>query len=287
MNRMRSTLLSLVLLFGLAAAASTQDAEPTAPGYRLGPNDVISIDVFGSDDLDQKVRILADGTVSLPLIGRVELDGLPLDRAEARIERILRERDLVLEPEVSIFIEEYRSQSVSIQGAVQRPGVYQMIERMTLLDLLGEAGGLAGNANQRAMPTIHVIRRSGASDERLSVDASRLVDDGDTSLDLELRPGDRVIVPQERVYRIYVNGAVHRPGTVEYFASQGITALQALTAAGGPTERAGLSRVYVIRRAADGSEERTEVNLKKVKRGKESDIDLEPNDTLVVPEWFF
>ncbi|HUP18736.1 MAG TPA: SLBB domain-containing protein, partial [Gemmatimonadota bacterium] len=118
------------------------------------------------------------------------------------------------------------------------------------------------------------------------IDARRLVEEGDPTLNVALRAGDIVMVPPARELRVYVTGAVRSPGPVGYSSSDGITVLQAITAAGGPTERANRKNVHVIRNQEDGSQERIEVNLKRIQAGKDDDLILERNDTVVVGEWF-
>ena len=274
----------VVLGLLLAGPAAAQD-----PGqYRIGENDLLSVEVFGLDDFDRKVRVLRDGTISLPLLGSVEIAGLTLDAAQDRIADELRERRLVLDPQVTLFVEEYLSRSVAVQGAVQRPGVYQLLGSKTLLEVVGEAGGLSGREGERAGRTLFVVRTdSQGNQNRLELDARRLIDEGDPSLNIPLQPGDVVVVPFDRKQRIYVSGAVRNPGAVEFLESEGITVLQAITAAGGPSERARLNRVLVKRRGDDGTEEEIEVNIKRVNNGKEPDVALQPNDTVVVGDWFF
>lgn len=274
-----------------AGAGEVGAAEPPPPADRLrtddvriGSGDLLQIDVFGLDELDRRARVLGDGTISLPLLGRISVAGTTVAEAEKLIADLLADRQILHDPQVTLFVEELVSHTVSIQGAVHRPGVYPLAGRNTLLHLLGAAGGLSGQRGDR----IIILRsdESGQEAERLEIDVWRLVEEGDASLNLPLQAGDIVMVPRERELRVYVTGAVRNPGPVSYSSSEGITVLQAITAAGGPTERANLKNVHVIRSPADGSEKRTEVNLKRIQAGKAEDVALERNDTVVVGEWF-
>lgn len=275
------------------AESSTVAAQPAARDelsgeYRIGPGDLLEVSIFGLDDFDRTVRVLRDGSISLPLLGDLRLSGMTLDEAERTVGGILIERQLVNSPQVTIFVKEYLSRGVSVQGAVERPGVYQMIQQRTLLEILGEAGGLSGRENDRAGQMIFVIRKmSNDRQDRIEIDADQLINQGRADLNLSLFPGDIVLVPFAQKYRIYVSGAVVRPGPVDYLSSEGITVLQAITAAGGPTERGNLGTVKILRRLPDGSETRIAVNVKKIRKGKQEDVPLERSDTVIVGEWFF
>ncbi len=298
---MRNRLLALTLFSGLSclhgqAATAQPTAAPDQPGspersevarsadFRIGPGDLLSIDVFGQDDLDREVRVLSDGTISLPLLGTFRVSDLTPSQAERQIEGMLRDKRLVKEPEVTIFVEEFRSRSVSIQGAVGKPGVYQLIGDKTLLDLLGEAGGIG----ERGGRTIFVLRQDSAGREQwIEIDSEQLTEVGDLSLDIALRPGDVVMIPHAERVRVYVSGAVENPGPVEFNSDDGITVLQAMTAAGGPTARANLGKVHVIRRLPDGTQQRIDANIKRIRKGRDEDLALQKNDVVVVGEWFF
>ena len=130
------------------------------------------------------------------------------------------------------------------------------------------------------------IRRASAGERRREA-TNQLVNQGRADLNIDLFPGDVILVPFAQKYRIYVSGAVARPGPVDYLSSDGITVLQAITAAGGSTERGNLGNVKILRRLANGSETRIVVNVKKIRKGKQQDLRLERNDTVIVGEWFF
>lgn len=264
---------------------AAQPATPLPENYTIGKSDVLQIQVFGLDELDIKSRVHLDGTVSLPLLGIVPLEGLTVDEAERKIARLLSEGQLIHDPQVSIFVEEFVSRGVSVQGAVRVPGVYQMMGTQTVLEVLGRAGGIDG---QEAGSRIFVIRKQDdGTQETVEIDAGRLVELGDTTQNVELRPGDIVLVPHEKRHRVYVSGAVEDPGPIEFSGSEGITLLQAVTAAGGPTKRANLSEVTILRALPDGTQSKITINLKKIRKGRAEDFVLQPNDTIVLKDWFF
>ncbi len=269
----------------VAASPPIAAADSATGQYRIGAGDVLQVEVFGLPELTRETRVLRDGSITLPLVGGLRLAGLGLREAERGIAELLAKRQLVNDPQVSILVKEFQSRGVSIQGAVTRPGVYQMVESKTLLEMIGEAGGLL--TGSRSGTAIIILRDQGGTQERIEIDALRLVEQGDLSLNLMLQPGDIVMVPPPRVYRVFISGAVQDTGTVEFSSTEPFTAFQAITAAGGPTERANLRKVTVIRRLADGSQERIKLDLKKVRKGSQEDLLLEDGDTIVVGEWFF
>ncbi len=256
--------------------------DPRAGEYLIGAGDVLDVDVFGLDELDRKVRVQRDGQISLPLLGVFSVAGLNLEDAELLIAGMLRDRRLVRDPQVSIFVEELISRAVTVQGAVVDPGVYQLIGSRSLLEILGEAGGVREDSGTEVL----VLRTEAGAERKLDLDLEALIAGEDLSLNVRLRPGDVVMVPFSRQLTVYVTGAVENPGPVDFRSGEGITVLQAITAAGGPTQRANLRNVHVLRKQAEGGQERIKVNVKKIQGGKQEDVTLERNDTVVVGEWF-
>ena len=279
-------------LSGPSTASQADDPQPAAVQSgdiedepRIGPGDLLEVQFLGLAQLDRKVRVEPDGSVRLPLLGYLAIAGLTRRQAEERISRALEEGEFVKNPQVSIFVDEYVSRQVRIQGAVEKPGAYSLLRGTRLLDLLLEAGGYSGAG---AGASILILRRGGEGpDETLEIDARRLLFQGDSSLDILLRPGDVIVVPEARTARVFVTGAVASPGIVSYSTGQGMTVLQAIITAGGPTNRTRMSKVYVLRQLPDGTQEKIRINVKAIQRGKKEDFVLQENDTLVVGEWFF
>lgn len=117
-----------------------------AKDYRVGPNDLIDVEVFDLDNLKRTVRVNAAGAISLPLIGQVVIAGLTSQEVEQRIADRYREKYLQ-NPQVSIFIKEFTTERITIEGAVARPGIFPLTGRMTLLRALAVAGGFGPIAN--------------------------------------------------------------------------------------------------------------------------------------------
>lgn len=296
LSRLMQSALLLALAAAVATAPSRAQAASEAPSgafapppggfeeYSIGPYDLLAISVFEFEQLDGKRRVTSDGTITLPLLGEIHVGGLTPHEAEDAIELLLRQRQLLRRPEVSVFVDEFVSSRVSVQGAVGSPGPQDLLGRRTLLEMIGAAGGLHEKAGKRIL----VYRPfAGGGQEKLEIDAERLFFEGDPALNIRLQPGDIVMVPFERTIRIYVTGAVRNPNVFDFPEDEPVTVLQAIASAGGTTERANESRITVIRRFPNGAKRLFEVNLKRIKRGREQDLMLAGNDTVVVKEAVF
>jgi polysaccharide biosynthesis/export protein len=149
--------------YGSAAAAidgpqPLTSAASVGADYRIGPSDLLDFDVFGVPDMARTVRVNASGAVSLPLIGSVMLVGLTSAQAEALIAQKYA-ADYLQNPQVSLFIKEFTSQRITIEGAVAKPGIYPVTGELTLLRALA----LAGGGGQYAMLNEVMLFRSGSS----------------------------------------------------------------------------------------------------------------------------
>jgi polysaccharide export outer membrane protein len=291
----------ILLLLALASdPAPTQEplkleARPLAAGveptfvrkggsdYRIGRQDLLELKVFDLKELDQTVRVADDGSITLPLLGRLEVAGLTKGDLEKLIATML-EAKYVRDPQVTIFVKEYESRKVAVSGAVKKPDTYEMLGEKTLLEMISMAGGLDKDLGRE----IIVFRQAeDGSTQRLAVDLERLVYDADPALNLPVSPGDIIYVPAVEKVRIFVNGAVKNPNLYEIPRDEPVTVLKAVTIAGGTTDRASEKRVQVIRTNPDGTRQTIPVDLRKVKRGKAEDPVLQRDDLVLVPESYF
>ncbi len=290
------TVVSLVLpaCVNLAAAQTPQDtlvleARPVSipdgriSDYRIGRQDLLEIRVFGVDELSQTVRVAEDGSFTMPLLGRLLVAGKTKGEVESLIEELLAE-SYVRDPQVTVFIKEYESTKVAVSGAVRSPGSYEMLGRKTLLEMLSTAGGLGDEPGRE----IFIFRRSeDGTSRRIGVDLERLVYHADPALNVEVIAGDIVYVPTVEMVRIFVTGAVRTPGKYEVPQDAPVTALKAITLAGGTTDRAAEKQVQIMRYDADGNRVIYHINLRRIKRGKAEDPVLQEEDVVLVPEAFF
>lgn len=242
---------------------------------KISPGDLLHISVFDVPEMTQEVRVGADGKAQLALIGDIALAALTADEAEEAIARELRDRKLLLRPQVNVLVKEFASQGVSVMGEVQHPGIYQVLGPRTLLDLISMAGGLTNVADTR----ITVKRRSGAEEE---VVAKLKTDDAETSLDsnVQIYPGDLIVVPRAGI--VYVLGDVNRPGGFVMQDSGRITLLEALAQAGGGSKTASLSKAVLMRKNTQGYVT-TKLHVDRIERGQDPDLELQTNDVLFVP----
>jgi len=251
--------------------------------YRVGRQDLLEIRVFDVDELNQTVRVADDGSITMPLLGRLLVGGLTKTELEQKIATLLEER-FVRDPQVTVFIKDYESKRIAVSGAVKNPGTYEMLGSKTLLEMLSMAGGLDRDLGQEI-----IIFRTlpDGTTKRIPVDLERLVYQADPSLNLRVIPGDIIYVPTVEKMRIFVSGAVKQPDAYEVPRDEPITVLKAVTLAGGTTDRAASKKVQIMRTDEDGSRVTLVVNLRKIQRGKIEDPLLRKGDIVLVPESFF
>jgi len=158
--------------------------------YIIGPEDVLSINVWREEALTRQVPVRRDGKISLPLIDEIHAAGLtPLQLKE---KLTLRLKDFIDNPNVSVIVTEANSQKVYVSGEVKTPGVYPLRGETTLLQIIPMAGGFTEWADQKK---VLIIRKEGGKDRRIVVNYKKIVSGEDMSYNTILKPGDTVIVP--------------------------------------------------------------------------------------------
>jgi polysaccharide export outer membrane protein len=267
-----------VVMFSVGVAA----AQSAGNDYRIGPKDVLKVTVWGHDDLSRSVSVSTDGTVIFPLVGEVRAAGLTASQLEERL-RALLGRDYLVDPQVSVAVQEYRSQRVFVFGEVVRPGIYMLSGQSTLLDILSQAGGPSATAG-REVVVVRLPRSEGpavpgaAGSETFRVSLRKLLAGGPTE-NLAIQDGDSVYVPKATAF--FVLGEVLRQGS--YVIDKDTSALEAITLAGGFTDRAAPAGARILRKMPDGSQQTIDVNLSgSDPRARE--ILLAEGDTLIVPK---
>jgi polysaccharide export outer membrane protein len=259
-----------------AKTANTSD-KPGAGStpVKLGPGDLVEIGVYGVPELATKARVSNDGDLYLPLIDYVHVSGLSLEEAQRLVEKRLDDGGFVKNPHVTIFVNEYASQAVTVMGEVGKPGVYPILGDRRLFDLLSAAGGLTDKAGR----TLTITHRSQPDKPETVHLARNLTDAPETNVDV--LAGDTVEVHRAPI--IYVVGDVGRPSGL-LVDNGNLTVLQAIALAGGTNRTAKLGGTRILRKG-DGPNGVTEtpVPLKKMLEAKAADIPLQPNDILFVP----
>jgi polysaccharide export outer membrane protein len=257
-----------------SAQATIQIATPLpAP---LGPGDVLVVSEFHAAEFRTTAQVAADGTVTLPMIGTIKLSGMNEQTAARAIEAQLLAKGMLLHPLVSVLVTAYAGQDVSVLGEVARPGVYPYTTHHRLLDLISAAQGLSSNAG-RLVNIYH------ASDPKTLI--SVVLDPGgtDTTADHnpELSAGDTVQV--SRAGLVYVVGDVIRPGGFPVDPAQGLTIVQALSLAWGPSQNAALGKALLIREQK-GGRTLTTLNVKRLLHGQDPDQLVQDRDILYLPD---
>lgn len=285
----------LAALTPLSAQEHAKGAEvaqngPETTNYFIGAGDVLSISVLGVKELNQHTRVSNSGKIHLPYLGIIRVVDMTTAQLEAEISRLLRERGLVNEAWVKVSVEEYRAQPVYVLGEVMLPGQFVIKDEMYLVDLITLAGGF----NDVATPVGYLYRRKpnagslpegeAVADEAIPIDFQALNEGRNPELNLKLRGGDVLYVPQRRTDFFYVVGDVLAPGFFEIRPDAAAILLsQALSRAGGPLRTAKMSDAVVVRFGQNGERKEMRVDFKAILMGQQPDIPVQPNDIIFVP----
>jgi polysaccharide export outer membrane protein len=269
-------------LFGalLLALIGRGVAAQSAADYVIGPQDVLLIQVFDQPDLGGKYTVETDGTFTFPLVGRVKAGALTLRGFEGELKARLAD-GYFKNPQITVAVEQYRSQRVFVMGEVRQPGPVVLTGGMTLIEALARAGSTLPTSSGE----VSIVRgapngsESGPSlpDQDGGAEVFRAsihdLESGSLSKNIELHDGDTIFVPRAEL--VYVFGEVKNPGG--YAVQKTTTVLQALSLAGGVNEHAAMNRIQVTR-IVNGAKTDVKVKLTDVVR---------PEDTIVVPQRYF
>ena len=260
-------------LASLSAQAPAGDYE-----YTLGVGDIITVDAFQVEELRQfKARIEGQGAVALPLIGQVRLAGKTVSEAEALLAQRLGE--YLHDPKVSLFIDEYRSQEITVAGEVNNPGIYPLSRPRSLVEMLTLAGGLTEDAGYKLNVQIRELdpETGQIAPQSLLVDLRDLVDNDQVQKALVLRGGDSIYVPKAGVF--FVEGAVEKPGS---YPIQGeMDVLKAVAMAQGMLWEAVDDEVRIIRRE-ESSSQVIPVDVAAMRENRAPEITIRDGDIVVV-----
>lgn len=184
--------LTISLIFNLNPVLFSEATEENS-GYTIGPENVLTIDVYYGRDknLNRKARVSSKGYITFPLLGEVEVNGLTIAELESELTELL-EKDYLINPQVSVFIEEYST--VSILGQVKEPGSFEIKGRLSVIELISLAGGFTKIA---ATNDVRIMRVSpDGSRTTIKVKANDIINKGREDEDVQLNPGDIVMVPE-------------------------------------------------------------------------------------------
>jgi len=278
---------------GVTPPSASSDDVPA--GYVLGPDDQLTVQVPDVDELSLTInrpptRVDMKGDINLPLAGSIHAAGLTVSDLEAKIRTRLE--TFVRSPDVVVTITDFRSQPVSVLGAVNNPGVLQVAGHKSLFEVLSMAGGLDPDAGSTVKITRSLewgrVPLPGTADDAsgrfsiASVDVKRIMAANDPELNIAVKPFDVIMVPSADT--VYAVGCVHKPGGFVMGRNRSLSALQVLALAEG-LDRFSVPQKAKIIRTVPGTSNRIEiaVNLKKLMSGEGADVVLEPDDVLFVP----
>lgn len=279
-----------------ATASTVFSRSDNTKEYRIGPGDVLDIQVYDEPDLSRKVRVSDRGVVSVALIGYVPVQGLTVPQVTERLESRLSPRYL-LNPQVFVEVVEFASKKVFVSGAVATPMVFTMQGETTLMEVLSQISGrdhgvAALNLSHSSFLT--VFRRlsridgkqQGVKDpiQAFHINLDQLLRQGDMTQDIALQSHDVIYVPEPGA--VFIFGEVNKAGPVPLSDGK-MSLVEAINKAGGFGKFAATKRTRVLR-IVDGKEQVIRVDLAAVIRGDlKQDIILKPNDIVIVPETVF
>lgn len=264
---MRVTLLLLLALLLVSGGVLSADE-----GYRLGPEDVVSVTVLRHPELGADlVTVTSDGLLQVPVAGAVAVGGKTAQEASAAIAQALRGR--LLSPEVTLSVKQLRTNRIFVLGGVTKPGIYDLKPGWRVTEALAAAGGLL---TRPELLSASVFR---LSKETLTLDLPGLLGDGSQASNVVLQPGD-VLSLTERTLRVSVAGQVLKPGACDVPIGSG--AVQAVAMAGGAAPKAALSKVTV--QHADGTVVPVDLFRAMTLGRPEADVKLAAGDLVLVPE---
>ena len=283
---------SIFASFCFGQPAENAEKNSVQSTYILGPDDQINVVASDVEELSGKapVRIDMQGTIKLPMVGRIQAGGLTAEQLEAEVGKRLKK--YMQNPEVVISIVEFRSQPVSILGAVTTPGVLQLQGRKTLFEVISLAGGLKPEAGYSVKVTRRLewgkIPLPSATDDPTgefsvaTLSVKNIMEGKSPQENILVKPNDVISVPKAEL--IYVIGAVRKSGGFVLGEHETLSTLQVVSLAEGLDRTAAPQNAKILRIPAGSSvREEIPVDLKKILTGKSNDLPLKAEDILFVP----
>ena len=266
---------ALLLAFTSGFLRAQQPVTSSTESILIGPGDELSVEVLDTPELTDSVHVSDSGEIRLKTGTVLEVEGMSPFRASRAVEQALIDAKMMNHPHVQVILSKSATRKVSVLGEVKSPGNYDLPTPLPVLDVLAMAGGLDTVLADR---TITIERNSTHERVRFNV-----ANNADTALDQRVLvyPGDKILVP--KVGLVYVLGDVKTPGAYPISANDTvITAVQAMTLAGGPNTTAALAR-SVLMRKVDQSYQESRLDLKKMEKGQEQPAVVAADDIIFVP----
>lgn len=252
-------------------AVSDKKSDTTALAIHDG--DLLEVSVANAPEYHYEVRVSPEGDVSLPMLGKLAVDGMSPSQAENALNQRLQEKGIFNDPQSSIFVKEYATEGISVLGEVQKPGIYPLMGKRTLFDAISAASGTTDKAGR----TVTITHRDDPKNPQtvtLTYDEA-----GHMTSNVDLRSGDTVVVSKAGM--VYVVGDVKEPTGI-VLENAHLTVLQALAMAHGANPTAKLKSAKLIRNTPNGAKE-ISIPLDKILSTKSPDVELAANDIIFVP----
>ncbi len=258
--------------------------KPPSGPYRVGPGDVLSIEIAENKDSQAKTKVMPDGMLYYDVAAGIDVKGKTITQISNGLS-IMLEKDYV-NPVISVNVEKADSQRFWVLGQVNKPGAYPIKKPTNLIQAISQAGGLYSISSQ----AIQVANPESADLERailirkgnlVPTDFKALIEKGDLSQNVYIQPGDYIYLPSTQKRSIYVLGQVQRPGPVIYDSNASV--LSSIAAAGGPLPNSITTKILVIR-GNNRTPEVAQVNIRRIMKGFDSDLALEGGDIIWVPK---
>jgi polysaccharide biosynthesis/export protein len=269
---MKLNLTFCLFVFILGTATSSLAQKET---LLIGPGDTLHIQVYDTPEMEQRVRVTDAGEIPLSFLGNVRVGNMTPGQASKEIEQRLIASAIMLHPQVTVRVDLYATQNVTVMGQVIKPGAYETDTRRKMVEVLALAGGLTDVADRHI-----TVERKGDSNHKFEYYYSNIAG---TALDDDpmVYPGDTVIVPKVAV--VYVLGDVLKPGGYPVNTNNSkMTVLEAISLAGSANHTAAVGDSKLIRRTSNGVEE-IDLHVNAIQKGKQPDIALTPDDVVYVP----
>jgi len=243
---------------------------------RIEPGDLLSVNVYDTPEYTDSYRVDPSGDLTLPLCGKVKVQGLTAPEAAKLLETALKDNQVLNRPQVKVDVQQYAGQYVTVLGEVANPGRVTVISPTKLSEILAQVGGLTPIAGTR------IRIRHGEDDTGPEVEAhySRSETNQQTESIL-VRPGDSVIVPRAGI--VYVLGAVFHPGGYVMQEDGKLNVAEALALSGGTVLQAQTNGLRVIRRNPDGTVLDFALSYDGIAKGTQTPLELQAQDVVYVP----
>ncbi len=262
------------------------------PRGAIGPDDTVTIMALNVDEISKAWRVGPSGELNLPMIGRFKAAGLTADQLEAEIASRLKK--YVVDPQVTVFVSDFKSHPVTVSGAVEKPGILQLEKPIPLFAVLAEAGGVkdAGPTVTLARPIENgAIPLAGARDSKdgkyslVELPVEAVLRGNGEDANVEVRPFDSITVSTVKRQRmVYMAGEFNKPGAIELDTMDTVSLSKAVALAGGITHVAKPGRTLIRHIGAGGQETAVAfVDIRKVLDGKAKDLILSDGDVVIVP----